>query len=136
MAKPKTFTVNQLHKQLGKLIDKGNGRTPVCIDKSSFHHPLESDGCVILNAAGFRYEYVLQLQDDGSHLDNNGREHHKRCCILFGESVHPYKGVLSTEAVEEYIRKLEWSENTPDIQKSLVIGNIRGFAQYLREATS
>ena len=46
--KSKTLTANQLHKMLGVFIDKGYKRTPVCINKDTFTHALESDGCVIL----------------------------------------------------------------------------------------
>lgn len=31
--------------------------------------------------------------------------------------------------IEDYIRNIKWSEDTPDIHKTLVAGNIRAFAQ-------
>jgi hypothetical protein len=36
------------------------------------------------------------------------------------------------ELIEEYIRKLKWSDDTPDIHKTLVAGNIRAFYAWVR----
>jgi len=35
--------------------------------------------------------------------------------------------------MEDYIRSLVWSADTPDAVRTLVAGNIRGFARYMRE---
>lgn len=39
----------------------------------------------------------------------------------------------SDQEVEEYIRNLKWSDQTPADVRTLVAGNIGGFAQWLRE---
>ena len=39
---------------------------------------------------------------------------------------------LSTEYVEDYIRRLSFSDEVSDYTKTLVIGNIRGFVSHLR----
>lgn len=83
--KTKTLTVSQLHKMLGKLIDQGHGRAQVCISKSTFTHPLESDGCSILNAYGIRIENVPQMDGDGwTEYTKSGRESTRRTAVLFG----------------------------------------------------
>jgi hypothetical protein len=131
-----TMTVNQLHKALGKLIEKGEKRTQVCIDKTSFTHPLESDGCQILNVDGLKVECVLQMQDDGGTLDSSGNERFKRSCILFGGSGQASLPALSIPSVEDFIKRIEWSKDTPNIHKTLVAGNIRNFAQEMRRIIS
>lgn len=36
------------------------------------------------------------------------------------------------ELIENYIQKLKWSDDTPDIHKTLVAGNIRAFYAWAR----
>lgn len=131
MAKRKTITVNQLHKMLGKLIDKGEGRRQVCIDKTTFTHNCESDGCVILPVDGCRIEAVLKMNPDGGSMWD-GMERYRRMAVLFGEDGIAYKGILDVESVEEYIRALPGA-TLSDGEVTLIHGNIRGFAQWLRE---
>ena len=135
MAKHKTITVNQLYKMMGELIESGEGRRQVCIDKTTFAHNCESDGCVILQVDGCRVQDVIQMQDD-SFIDDTGNEHYKRCVVLFGGHGTGYLGVLSTDAVERYIRDLKWSDGTSGIFKTLITRNIRAFASEIRERTS
>ena len=45
---------------------------------------------------------------------------------------HPPFVPKSFEQIEEYIRSLPWSDDTPDIHKTLVAGNIRAFYSWLR----
>lgn len=59
------MTVNKLLKLLQSAADRGLGRCPVCIDKPTFTHPLESDGAIILDVSGVRDESVQMLNDDG-----------------------------------------------------------------------
>lgn len=83
--KTKTLTVNQLHKMLGRLIEDGNGRLPVCVNKPSFAHALEADGCSILNAYGIRVEAIYMSDDDGGiKCTKAGREVTQRTAVLFG----------------------------------------------------
>ena len=42
---------------------------------------------------------------------------------------------LRPERVEEFIRALPWSEDTPDLHKTLVAGNLRNFAAAIRAAS-
>jgi hypothetical protein len=59
------MTVKKLHKILSGMIKTGNGRKPVCIEKTSFNHPLESDGCVILPVYTVTLDVVEHVDDDG-----------------------------------------------------------------------
>lgn len=64
------MTLNQLHKQLGKLIEKGHGRRGVCVDKESFKRPLESDGCTILPIEHIDVRWIAIIDDDGGPKEN------------------------------------------------------------------
>lgn len=59
------FTVNQLHKRLGKLIEQGEGRRYVAIDKESFSDNRESDGVCILDVHGMGVLACNVADDDG-----------------------------------------------------------------------
>lgn len=59
------MTINQLHKITGELIAKGAGRRSVCIDKGSFTHPLEADGCLILPVESAALSVYEMMDDDG-----------------------------------------------------------------------
>ncbi len=59
------MTINQLHKITADLVAKGAGRRGVAIDKSTFTHPLESDGVAILNAETADMECIDLSDDDG-----------------------------------------------------------------------
>lgn len=84
------MTVNQLHKALGKLLEKGHGRKPVCIDKTSFKHNCEDDGVVILPVCGIEIGSVLQMADDGGIKENkDGSESFRVNLVLYGESGWP-----------------------------------------------
>jgi len=79
------FTVCELHKRLGKLIEDGHGRKYVNIDKSSFTHNCEGDGCVILPVHGMGVELIPMMSDDGATAwDSKGREKHLWICLLVG----------------------------------------------------
>lgn len=41
--------------------------------------------------------------------------------------------IPTPERVEDYIRSLQWSTDTTESEKTLVAGNIRGFATHLRQ---
>lgn len=136
MAKKKTITVNQLHKMLGKLVENGHGRLPMCVDKSSFQHNCESDGVVILPVDQCEVEYVLQSDDDGGVKENqDGSESQRRTAVLRGDAGHGYKTVLHPTAVEDFIRSIEWSGEQDDLSVTLVAGNIRNHAAHLRRLT-
>lgn len=79
------MTITALHKLLGKQIENGHGRKPVCVDKSSFKHPLEDDGAVILDVASAKLTWVPQVDEDGGMKENaDGTEAHRTCFVLNG----------------------------------------------------
>ena len=82
-----TMTVNTLHKLLGELIEQGHGRKPVCIDKGTFHHPLEDDGAVILGVSGmYGPKFIANADDDGGVKTNeDGTESGRQTVVLVGE---------------------------------------------------
>lgn len=133
----KSMTVNQLHKALGKLIEKGNGRRYVCIDKPSFHHNCESDGVVILQIETCSLESVLNWNNDtDDYCNKDGSERWRQTVVLRGDNGVPFKRIIDPESVEEYIRGLAFSGTHGDDVYTLVVGNIRGFASWLRERVS
>ncbi len=93
MNKAAFLTVARLSKLLADEVASGNGRLPVCIDKPTFSHNLESDGCVILDVDGLRVESVRQLDDDGgTKYDSKGRECYRTCLVLHGWGREPLPG--------------------------------------------
>lgn len=80
-----TVTVAALRKALDRVIADGGGRMPVCVDKPTVTHPLESDGAVIIDIDGCRVESVPQLDDDGGMaVDSRGRERYRQCFVIHG----------------------------------------------------
>jgi cell wall assembly regulator SMI1 len=85
MVKTKPMTVANLHKQLAKMVESGQGWMKVCIDKSSFNHPLEGDGATILNVKSADHHWVPLLDDDGgSAMRKDGAEKGSMCFVLDG----------------------------------------------------
>ena len=90
-----TITIGALHKRLGKLIEQGHARKPVVVDKSSFVHNLEEDGCVILHVAGLGIVAVPQIDDDGgTKWNKDGSESHRTCLVLVGDAKANRKGEI------------------------------------------
>lgn len=80
------YTVNRLYKELGKLIEQGHGRKHVYINKDTFTHPLEGDGCVILPVESVDMEWYPILDGDGgTKLKANGEECARESLVLKGE---------------------------------------------------
>lgn len=81
-----SLTVHSLHKALTELIDAGHGRKPVCIDKSTFSHVLESDGAVILPVEKVsKVTWVPNADDDGgTKMNSDGSESGRFMVILSG----------------------------------------------------
>ena len=48
------------------------------------------------------------------------------------QSIRKIESLVSVDSVEDFIKGLEWSDDTPDIYKTLVAGNIRNFAWIVR----
>jgi hypothetical protein len=78
--------VRTLYKKLGEEIKKGFGHRKVMIDKTTFKHPLESDGCCILPIHETDMHLYPILNDDGglSHGDR-GEEKYELALVLYGE---------------------------------------------------
>lgn len=90
------YTVSALHKALGKLIEEGQGRKIVCVDKESFQHPCEGDGsAVILELAGLGIKWVQMADDDGGiKVNKDGTESGRTFLVLAGGSGANAKGEL------------------------------------------
>jgi len=89
------YTVAKLHKELGKLVDAGHGRKIVHINKESFQHNLESDGCVIMELCGMGIENVPVIDDDGgTKWNKDGSEASMTILILAGGAGANAKGEL------------------------------------------
>lgn len=72
-------------KKLQKIEAEGHGRALVTIDKRSFSHPLEQDGCCILDVADVDWAYIDQLDEDGfTDTTKNGQAKVKKCLVLTG----------------------------------------------------
>ena len=81
------MTIYRLHKILGDLMAKGHRRTKVCIHKRTFTHPLEPDGCVILDVRDAIKLYVPQADGDGFTATRaDGTEVHRNCIVLVGDN--------------------------------------------------
>ncbi|MEM9414963.1 MAG: hypothetical protein AAGA29_05725 [Planctomycetota bacterium] len=79
------MTAKQLHDLLGVLIQQGHARKPVRVDKSSFRHPLEDDGCVILDIEKVTLRSVPNIDDDGgSKMNKDGSESYRQTIVLDG----------------------------------------------------
>jgi hypothetical protein len=78
--------VRTLHKQLGELIAKGYGHNDVVINKDTFRHPLEPDGCVLLPVIRAEAGYFRVLDGDGgTKYNKDGSERMRSGVILLGE---------------------------------------------------
>lgn len=80
-----TMTVARLHKMLGQLVEEGQGRRPVVMNKASFYHPLESDGVVILDVTEAKPDTTTMADDDGWTATNkDGSEKTRKVFVLGG----------------------------------------------------
>ena len=80
------MTLNQLHKQLSALIAQGLGRRHVCIDKGSFTHNLEGDGCTILDVCRVDAKPIPQIDGDGWTITNKDGSERERLTVILGGS--------------------------------------------------
>ena len=83
-----TMTVAKLHKLLGTLVEEGQGRRPVCVNKASFYHPLESDGVAILDVTEAKADTITMADDDGCTATNkDGSEKTRKVFVIGGGHV-------------------------------------------------
>jgi len=78
------MTINKLHKKLTKLIENGDGRKQVKINKRTFNHDLEGDGCCILPVESCDIETIPLIDDDGGTLNDSGEEKLETVAVLSG----------------------------------------------------
>lgn len=79
-----SITINRLHRLLGELVADGHGRQSVCIDKPSFQHNLESDGCVILEVCTAKIHTYPRINDDGGIAFNSRGEERTITGLVLG----------------------------------------------------
>lgn len=92
------MNIKSLHRILNDLIAAGAGRREVCVDKSTFTHPLESDGATILNVDSAEAKVIeLADEDGGTKTLSNGRVATRYTLVLSGDGE---KG--------EALRKSQW----------------------------
>lgn len=78
------MTVNKLIRLLEKLCE-GNGRMPVTVNTSTFKHPLEKDGCIIVDVDGASIELHPMADGDGFRVEEaDGSERHRLSVVLTG----------------------------------------------------
>ena len=79
------MTISKLNKKLEKLISQGFGRRSVVINKNTFSHPLESDGCCMLDVTDADIAMFNIMNDDGGITHGeDGHEKFKQALILIG----------------------------------------------------
>lgn len=89
------MTINNLHKQLTKLIAEGYGRVPVAVAKETFRDNRESDGCTILDVHGLGVQRIHMADDDGgTAINRDGSERTRLTLILAGSSGANSKGEI------------------------------------------
>jgi hypothetical protein len=94
--------VSTLHKALTKLIEMGHGHKPVAINKDTFTHALEADGCLILPVVHVELDWILQLDDDGGAAMNaDGSERGKSVVVFSGEHPRPSWEKRAASTVKE-----------------------------------
>ncbi len=81
------MTVKKLHRILGDMIAKGQGRRPVWVHKETFESPLEGDGAVILPAFDCIRKTVGIIDDDGDlKTRKDGQECRRSVVVMVGTS--------------------------------------------------
>jgi len=84
--KDNIMQVRKLHRILTQLIEEGHGRKPICPDKSTFEHNLESDGCTVLHIDDVKINWIPLIDDDGGIAHTKtGIERGKVIVVLLGD---------------------------------------------------
>lgn len=90
--KYRRMTVGRLHKILGKLIEQGNARTPICVNKRTFRDNCEEDGVVILPVEDVVVDHILIHDGDGgTKYRKDGTECRHVTAVIVGASYDPSK---------------------------------------------
>lgn len=83
------MTLKKLHAAMTKLLAEHpcTGRMQVTVNKPTFRHPLEIDGCVYLDVSGVTWDAIYVADDDGgTKMNRDGSERMKTVVVLFGNS--------------------------------------------------
>lgn len=84
------MTAGRLYRELGLIIKKHGDRIPVAIDKRTFTHPLEADGCCMLDVHDVVTKYITIMDDDGgTKTTKAGREVGKVMLLMIGWESNP-----------------------------------------------
>ena len=79
------MTIGKLHKLLSVMVENGQSRTGVIIDKTTFTHPLEEDGATLLSVNSGKIECISIIDDDGfTKTKKDGTECVKIVLVLKG----------------------------------------------------
>lgn len=79
------MTANKFLKILQKLIKEGHGREQIYVNKATFNHVLESDGCVILDVENIELHCFPVFDADGGHeIDKRGEEKMEHSLVIVG----------------------------------------------------
>lgn len=79
------MTVKNLHAFLTRALKNGHARTRVVVNKASFTHPLEPDGCVLIDAHHVEITRVdLMNEDGGIAFDCRGQQRSFRALVIDG----------------------------------------------------
>lgn len=96
------MTIAKLHKLLGKMIENGNGRVAVCVNKETFTDPREEDGVVMLPVSGAILRYIGMANDDGGTLENaDGSERMQNTLLIYGNAGEPKTGMTFQSTTTE-----------------------------------
>ena len=79
------MTVGSAYKILGEQIKQGHSRKKLCVNKPSFIHPLEQDGCVILPVEKVEVVSIEIVDGDGcTKFRKSGEACSSTVCVLYG----------------------------------------------------
>lgn len=79
------LTVGKLHKILTEMVADGQARRQVCVSKTTFYHPLESDGVTVLPVEGVKLDTIELTDADGfADTRKDGRIKIRKVCLLYG----------------------------------------------------
>ena len=90
------MTIARLHKQLTALVEQGQGRKRVCIDKATFTDPLEDDGVTIIDVTDATEMMVSVSDGDGWTATNaDGSEKTRKVLVLGGGHLREVPNALA-----------------------------------------
>ena len=80
------MTVGQLNKITKEMVKNGRSRMNVCIDKSTFSHPLEEEGAVIMDVGSADTQMFPSMDGDGfTEFRKDGSEKQKTSLVFCGK---------------------------------------------------